>query len=72
MSAMSFDQILHAAEDLSAAERQALIQHLQKQVEQPGLSAGDKLALLRAVQVHVQVNQEPSLRREDWYGDDGR
>lgn len=72
MHGMSFDQILHAAEGLSPEEQRALIQHLQTQTEPGRLSAEDKLALLRAAQAHVEVNQEPSVHREDWYGDDGR
>ena len=71
MNGMSFDQILHAAGDLSVAEQKALI-HLQQQSERQSLSANEKIARLRAAQVHVQVNQEPFVLREDWYDNDGR
>ena len=69
---MTFDQILHAAEDLTPDEQIALIHHLQTQSQPRTLSVDARMALLRAAQLHVRVNLEPSIRREDWYDDDGR
>jgi len=72
MSTMTVDQILRAVEQLSPEEQATLIQHLQEQTRRRMLPVRDKMALLRAAQLHVRVNQEPSVRRVDWYDDDGR
>lgn len=72
MSTMSFDQILHAVQKLTPQEQDALIHHLQEHTRRQRLSADEKMALLRSAQLHVRVNQEPSVRRVDWYDDNGR
>jgi hypothetical protein len=72
MSMMTIDQILRAAEQLSPEEQAILIQQLQEHTRQRVFPVDDKMELLRAAQLDVQVNQEPSVRRVDWYDDDGR
>ena len=36
------------------------------------LSAREKIFLLDAAKIDVPIKKMPSMRREDWYGDDGR
>lgn len=36
------------------------------------LSAKEKIFLLDAAKIDVPIKKMPSMRREDWYGDDGR
>ena len=36
------------------------------------LSPAEKIRLSDAVRMHVKVRNDPSERRADWYGDDGR
>ncbi len=72
MSSLTMDQILHAAEQLSPADQAALIAHLQQHVGQRALPVERKIALLRDAQLDNPVNEEPSVRRRDWYADDGR
>ncbi len=36
------------------------------------LSPAEKIRLSDAVRMHVKVRNDPSVRRADWYGDDGR
>lgn len=69
---MTIDEILRAVQELSPAERATLIHRLQEQTRQHPSSVDEKVALLRAAQLDVPVNREPSLRRADWYEDDGR
>ena len=66
---MPFDQVLHAAEQLSPQEQTTLLRHLLEHTRQQTLSVTERMALLRAAQSDLPVNQEPSLRREDWYGE---
>ena len=72
MDRLTLDQILRAAEDLSPDDRAVLIQQLQALPRLQVGSAAARIARFKAAQIHAQINQEPSVRREDWYGDDGR
>lgn len=49
-----------------------LTTHLLESAQKRQLSVDEKMRLLRSVQISAEVNEEPSVRREDWYGDDGR
>lgn len=48
-----------------------LLFELQDQPEKE-LSVEEKLALLASFKLDVPVREAPSIRRVDWYGDDGR
>jgi hypothetical protein len=37
-----------------------------------GFGVEEKMSLLRSIQFDIPINEEPSIRREGWYGDDGR
>ncbi|MCC6455377.1 MAG: hypothetical protein IT328_10570 [Caldilineaceae bacterium] len=66
-----FETLVALVEQLPAEQQQLLLQRIQSRF-QNGQTVDEKMKLLRAVQVDVTVNEEPSLRREDWYDDDGR
>lgn len=60
-------------EQLSEDQQKDLIKRLlTRQAHQRPLTIEEKMRLLDAVKLDIGVNQEPSVRREDWYGDDGR
>ncbi len=72
MSDMTFQEIVHLVDNLTPIEQTELIAHLLEATKKRELSVQEKMKLLRSVQIDVEVIQEPSIRREDWYGDDGR
>jgi hypothetical protein len=65
-----FDKAVKIVEHLSPDEETALIDYLLERARQRQLSVQEKMTLLRAVQTDTPINEEPSIRREDWY--DGR
>lgn len=65
MAETSFEELIELVDRLSPEQQLQLTTHLLE-------SAEEKMKLLRAAQVDVQVINEPSIRREDWYEDDGR
>jgi hypothetical protein len=72
MADMTFEKIVELVDQLSPHEQTALTTHLLELARQRELSAQEKMKLLRAAQIDVKVNIEPSVRRQDWYDDDGR
>jgi len=60
---VSFEKVLELADRLTPTEQTRLTAHLLKATHQ---------RKLRAAQIDVEVIQEPSVYREDWYGEDGR
>ncbi len=69
---VSFEKVLELADRLTPTEQTRLTAHLLKATHQRKLRADEKMSLLRAAQIDVEVIQEPSVYREDWYGEDGR
>jgi len=72
MATVSFEEIVELVDGLSSAEQTQLTTYLLESARKRQLSVEEKMHLLRSVQISAEVNQEPSVRREDWYGDDGR
>lgn len=72
MSEITFDDIVQMVDRLSPQEQTLLFAHLLETAQKRQLSVQEKMRLLRAVQIDVAVIEEPSVRREDWYGEDGR
>ncbi len=64
-----FETLVELVEQLPEGQQQALIQRLQAHTKDQPTSAAEKIARLRSAQIAVTVNQEPSIRREDWYDD---
>lgn len=69
---ITYEQLVELVEQLPAEEQHDLLRHLLKQPQKHQLTPEEKLALYHASIISVPVNEEPSIRREDWYGDDGR
>lgn len=72
MAETSFEELLELVDQLSTEQQIQLTTHLLEAAKRRELTVDEKMKLLRAAQVDVQVINEPSIRREDWYGDDGR
>lgn len=69
---VTFEKVLELAEYLTPSEQTRLTVHLLKSAQKRKLSVNEKMSLLRAAQIDVEVIQEPSVQREDWYSEDGR
>lgn len=69
---ITLDQIIEWADALSPQDQTQLTAHLLDIATKRHLTVSEKITLLRSVQIDVAVVEEPSIRREDWYGDDGR
>lgn len=67
-----YETLVELVDQLPKAQQTALIQHLQEVVQGSNLTKEEKKALLKASFRNIPLNQEPSIRREDWYDDDGR
>jgi hypothetical protein len=72
MADMTFEEIVVMVDRLTPLEQTQLTTHLLELTRRRQLSADEKMSLLRAAQIDVKVMETPSIRREDWYGDDGR
>jgi hypothetical protein len=73
MADISYDEIVRLAEQLPRAQQVELIDHLLKRAAEHPLTTEERLALLEATVIDLgQVAPDISMRREDWYGDDGR
>jgi hypothetical protein len=66
-----FEKLVELVKQLPLQQQQMLLQQIQGQAAE-SLSVEAKIELLRAAQIDVSVNQEPSPRRQDWYSDEGR
>jgi hypothetical protein len=68
-----YEQLVELVEQLSEDQQKDLVKRLlTRQAHQRPLTVEEKLKLLDAVKLDVAVNEEPSIRRADWYDDDGR
>jgi hypothetical protein len=59
-------------EQLSDEQKQDLLMYLRKQGYNRPLTPEERLAVYHASIMNRPVKNAPSVRREDWYGDDGR
>ena len=67
-----YETLVELAQQLPLEQRLELIRRLQQR-PQPDLDrATEKIKRLKEAQLSVTVNIEPSIRRQDWYADDGR
>lgn len=70
---ITYEKLVELVDQLSEDKQRDLISHLLDQhAQQRPLTKEEKLQLLDAAKLSVPINEEPSIRREDWYGDDGR
>lgn len=67
-----YETLVELVEQLPEAQRGDLLNRLtQHQPGQP-TSAAQRLAAYHSSIDHTPLHEEPSIRREDWYDDDGR
>jgi hypothetical protein len=70
---IDYDQLVELVKQLSETQRKDLIaQLLSEAAQRRPLTVEEKIQLLDAAQLENAVNEAPSVRREDWYDDDGR
>jgi hypothetical protein len=70
---IQYEQLIELIEQLSEEQQKDLLKRLlTRQAQQRPLTVEEKLKLLDAVKLDVAINEEPSVRRVDWYDDDGR
>jgi hypothetical protein len=72
MADITLEQIVELVDRLTPQEQTQLTTHLLESARKRQLSIQEKMSLLRAAQIEVEVITEPSIRREDWYDEDGR
>lgn len=68
---IQYSQVLELVEQLTLSQQQDLIVYLVTQRKRQ-LEIAEKLQLLEEMQLDHAVNETPSVRRVDWYDDDGR
>ena len=66
-----YETLIELVEQLPDEQQKALAQKLLTPQQHP-LSTEEKIKLLDAAKLSIPIKEEPSIRREDWYGDDGR
>lgn len=70
---LDYEQIIALIEQLSHDEQQKVALHiLSHPADEHELTVEEKLHLLDSIKMNLKFNEEPSIRREDWYDDDGR
>ena len=69
---IEYEKLIELVEQLPDEQQKDLLVRLLERAKQRQLSKEEKTALYHASILSVPVNEEPSIRREDWYGDDGR
>jgi len=76
MEKATLKQVISLIDQLSPDEQMKVVEHLQSQGKIPPvmtpLTFAERQRLFSAMQIDSEVIEEPSPRREDWYGDDGR
>lgn len=69
---LSYETVIQLVEQLPREQQETLLLHLLSTSQSRTLSPDEKKALFHASILSVPVNEAPSIRREDWYDDDGR
>ena len=67
-----YETLVALVEQLPEAEQKALIERVLSMNAAATASRTERLAAYHAAIMSVPLNEEPSIRREDWYDDDGR
>ena len=70
---IEYRKLIELVEQLSEEQQKNLITRLlTRRARQRPLTTEEKIQLLDAAKLSVAINEEPSVRRVDWYSDDGR
>ncbi|HLY24896.1 MAG TPA: hypothetical protein VKQ72_01060 [Aggregatilineales bacterium] len=67
-----FETLVSLVEQLPESEKKNLIERVKVHATASELSPEQKIALFESMAIDAEVIEVPSVRREDWYGDDGR
>lgn len=65
-----YETLVELVEQLPESQQRDLIRRIEH--HQQELTLTEKMKLLKAAQIDLDVNVEPSLRRQDWYDDNER
>jgi hypothetical protein len=70
---IEYENLVQLVQQLSDDEQKRLIERIlsQRAAVRP-LTVEEKIQLLDAAKLNNLINEMPSIRREDWYDDDGR
>ena len=72
MTDITFEELVKLVDRLPPQQQTQLTAHLLDLARKRQLSVQEKMNLLRTAQIDIEVIEEPSVRRADWYSDDGR
>jgi hypothetical protein len=67
-----YETLVELIEQLPEAEQKALIERLLSGKHAAVLTRAERLAAYHASIMSIPLREEPSVRCEDWYDDDGR
>ncbi len=71
-SHIPYETLVELVRQLPLEQQQDLISRLQNRPQRDSNNTLDKMKRLKQAQIVAAVNVEPSIRRQDWYADDGR
>lgn len=70
---IAYDDLLELIQQLPEDRQDDLIQQLLlDRAQRRPLTIEEKIKLFDSAKIKTPVNEEPSVRRVDWYDDDGR
>lgn len=69
---ISYETLVELVEQLPLERQHDLLRRLLDKADNRQLTKEEKKALYHASILSVPVLDAPSVRRQDWYGDDGR
>ena len=72
MASPAYEQVIELVEQLTQQEKQAVLQYLQEQMAQRELTTEERRKLFESMILDLPWDENWSLRREDWYNDEGR
>jgi hypothetical protein len=67
-----YETLVELAQQLPIEQQQDLIRRLQERAQSDSDNTAEKMYRLKQAQISVAVKKDPSIRRQDWYADDGR
>jgi hypothetical protein len=70
MADITYDDVVKLVEQLTPAEQETLIRHLQQHTEEKQRSKDEWKRRFESVVIKLPILEEPSPRREDWYDDE--
>jgi hypothetical protein len=72
MASKLLEAVLLLTDELSLDEKGLVAEYIRHEEPLSGLTLQDKKTILSSVRFNIAFQPDASLRREDWYDDDGR